>query len=121
MDRYQQQRQWKRQESVKREHLRPLRTAVNTALRNAGIPHEHTSYSSRVKGWPISWTFGYETESDTYASCVTVRINQGKGQSDDEYNTLKQVAWDALVGKFEVITEGGVWVVSGINSADKTA
>ena len=109
---YQRRQLWKREEAAKRAKLRPLRNAVNLAMRRAGIPHAKTIYSSRVKGWPISWSAGYESDSNIWSSRphVVVTCQVGKYQSVDDFDELYKRIEEALSGfeyqksnrKFEV-------------------
>ena len=115
----QREREWKIKESIKRDALRPLRNAVNLAMRHAGIPHEHTHYSSRVKGWPTLIEAGYETESDTYDNTVTLRIWHGDHMADDEYKTMLDKAKQVLDEQFEYQidkTNKSLFIITGMKS-----
>ena len=115
----QRRKRWQREEAIKRSFLRPLRDAVNLALRRAGIPHEHTIFSSRVKGWPTHWDAGYETESDTFNKVVVVRIWSGRHDTEEQHEAMKKKAWDALVGKFQIEDRDPYWIVSGMKEENK--
>lgn len=71
MSNYAQRRKWAHEESMQLLELRPLRNAVNNALR--GLPHSK-SHTTRIRGWH-HWTFGWESRSDTYAKRVIVDFN----------------------------------------------
>lgn len=100
--RAQQLRQWRKEESNKKAEIYPLRIAVNKALKNAGIKHSVTHYSSRVKGWPMSTSEGWETESIYWSDpkYVKVEINVYHSSfhrdSDERMNTLITLAEKAL-------------------------
>ena len=68
-------REYQRKESQRRAKIHPLRVAVNKALQAAKIPHSKTHYSSRVKGWPISTSEGWETESIYWDDLQYIRVS----------------------------------------------
>jgi hypothetical protein len=86
-------------EQRERAELRPLRNAVNLALRHAGIPHSVTHYSSRVKGWPISTSEGWETESVYFGNpkYVQVNITAYVGSASYKYDREREMQLRAMV------------------------
>jgi len=108
---YAQRKKWQQDRSAARQRLWPLRIKVNTALKRAGIPHATTEYSSMVKGWPMDWSAGWKTESDTYQNAVIVRITDGQ-RPDPKLAEYIEAATKALepFGAIRLLT-GNEWIV----------
>ena|SRR5689334_62814 len=112
------QREHNLQRQIKRAELRPLRNAVNKALKDAGIPHSVTHYSSRVKGWPISVSDGWETESVIYEPPYIYAIVYAKNdQREEEYCQAAELKFLEL---FDYKRDGKKFQVFGFLSS-KTA
>jgi hypothetical protein len=92
---------YRRKESAQRAELRPLRNAVNKALKEAGIRHSVTHYSSRVKGWPISTSEGWETESVYWSDpkYIRVEITAYVGGAGHKYDHARDAELRALAEK----------------------
>lgn len=82
---------YRREQSAEREKLRPLRNAVNLVLRRSGIPHSETHYSSRVRGWPISTSEGWETESMIWGDPHHIQVDiTARQSSSDKYDKARE-------------------------------
>lgn len=103
-------------EQNERAEIRPLRNAVNQALKKAGIPHSVTHYSSIVKGWPISTSEGWETESMYWSNPRYIRVSicgyhdsfHNNEKREQELRALAEKALEAFVyekdGKYYKVT-----------------
>lgn len=107
-------RQWMREEAHMRTAIRPLRNAVNKALKASGIKHSKYYKGGRIKGTGGT-TEGWETESQIWSQphSVTVKINAtsfAREYDHDYEKKLADIAETALAG-FEYVRNGNKFEV----------
>jgi hypothetical protein len=122
-ERQQRRREQQRKESAMRAEIRPLRNAVNKALKDAGIPHSKTHYSSRVKGWPISTSEGWETDSIYWSEpkYIRVEVTARVGGAGSRYDNARELELREMTEKalssFDYKEEHGRYEVFGVKPA----